>query len=468
MLPTPRAVEVDAVIPATGNPVQLDSVPELGVPRTGTLSNCTGLPVSGITSSTSTALGVGSLELGHATDTTIARSSAGVISVEGVVVPTISSTNTFTNKSLSDSTTFFIDETDGTKKMQFQLSSITTATTRTLTVPDVNGTIVTTGDTGTVTSTMIADGTIVNADINASAGIVDTKLATISTAGKVSNSATTATSANTASAIVARDASGNFTAGTVTAALTGNASTATTLATARAINGVSFNGSADITVTAAAGTLSGNTLASGVTASSLTSVGTLTGLTVSGALTVSNGSTTANGIKFGADPGGGSGDLAQINYYASTGETTVLHIQVDNDADDTIKLDGSGGTDNVGAFRATGEITAYYSDERLKNFSGKIDGALDKVMALNGYYYTENELAKSFGFKNDTQQVGVSAQQVQSVLPEAVRVAPFVKEHQTETEYLTVQYEKLVPLLIEAIKEQQKKIEELEAKINKQ
>jgi hypothetical protein len=67
-------------------------------------------------------------------------------------------------------------------------------------------------------------GTIDNADINASAGIVDTKLATIATAGKVSNSATTATSANTNSAIVARDASGNFTAGTITAALTGAAS----------------------------------------------------------------------------------------------------------------------------------------------------------------------------------------------------------------------------------------------------
>jgi hypothetical protein len=58
---------------------------------------------------------------------------------------------------------------------------------------------------------------IVNADIDASAAIADTKLATIATAGKVSNSATTATNANTASAIVARDASGNFSAGTITA-----------------------------------------------------------------------------------------------------------------------------------------------------------------------------------------------------------------------------------------------------------
>jgi len=73
--------------------------------------------------------------------------------------------------------------------------------------------------TGDVTSvgnaTAIAAGVIVNADINASAGIVDTKLATISTAGKVSNSATTATSSNVANAIVARDGSNSFVAGTI-------------------------------------------------------------------------------------------------------------------------------------------------------------------------------------------------------------------------------------------------------------
>ena len=74
----------------------------------------------------------------------------------------------------------------------------------------------------TVASANIVDLSIVNADVSTSAAIVDTKLATIATAGKVSNSATTATNANTASAIVARDASGNFSAGTVTAALTGN------------------------------------------------------------------------------------------------------------------------------------------------------------------------------------------------------------------------------------------------------
>jgi hypothetical protein len=78
----------------------------------------------------------------------------------------------------------------------------------------------------------IASGVIVNADINASAAIADTKLATISTAGKVSNSATTATSTNTASAIVARDASGNFSAGTITATFSGNGASITSLSAA--------------------------------------------------------------------------------------------------------------------------------------------------------------------------------------------------------------------------------------------
>jgi len=62
---------------------------------------------------------------------------------------------------------------------------------------------------------------IVNADVNAAAGIVDTKLATISTTGKVLDSATTATSLNTPNTIVRRDGSGNFAAGIITASLTG-------------------------------------------------------------------------------------------------------------------------------------------------------------------------------------------------------------------------------------------------------
>lgn len=55
----------------------------------GTLTNATGLPLSGLVSSTSTALGVGTLELGHASDTTLARASAGVMTIEGKRVYTV-------------------------------------------------------------------------------------------------------------------------------------------------------------------------------------------------------------------------------------------------------------------------------------------------------------------------------------------------------------------------------------------
>jgi hypothetical protein len=133
------------------------------------------------------------------------------------------------------------------------------------------------------TGTVVLSGAIVNADINASAAIVDTKLATIATAGKVSNSATTATNNNVNSAIVSRDGSGNFSAGTITAALTGNASTATTaatLTTARAIQGVNFDGSAAITVVTAGSGISvtGTAVANTGVLSVNGSTGVVTGL----------------------------------------------------------------------------------------------------------------------------------------------------------------------------------------------
>jgi hypothetical protein len=89
-------VNVDATQTLTNKTLTSPTLttPQLGTPASGTLTNCTGLPVAGITASTSTALGVGSLELGHASDTTLSRSAAGVIAVEGVVVPTATDTQT--------------------------------------------------------------------------------------------------------------------------------------------------------------------------------------------------------------------------------------------------------------------------------------------------------------------------------------------------------------------------------------
>ncbi len=114
--------------------------------------------------------------------------------------------------------------------------------------------------------------------------------------GNASGSALTVTQAaqtaiTSVGTLTALGVTGTVTAGAFSGPLTGNASTATALQTARAINGVSFDGTAAITVTAAAGTLSGATLASGVTASSLTSVGTLAGVTVSSTIAASANNT---------------------------------------------------------------------------------------------------------------------------------------------------------------------------------
>lgn len=76
-----------------------------------------------------------------------------------------------------------------------------------------------------------------------------TNCLTISTSPGGINVTSNATNANTASTIVSRDASGNFVAGTITANLVGNSSTTTKLATARTINGTSFDGSANISFT---------------------------------------------------------------------------------------------------------------------------------------------------------------------------------------------------------------------------
>ena len=118
---------------------------------------------------------------------------------------------------------------------------------------------------------------------------------------------------------------------------------------------------------------------------------------------------------------------------------------------------------------ATGNVTAYYSDERLKERTGTINDALSKVCQIETFYYKENDLAKSFGYNNGETQVGVSAQSVEKVMPEVVHLAPFDYEtaedgtisSKSGEEYKTVDYARLVPLLIESIKELKSEIDEL-------
>lgn len=119
-----------------------------------------------------------------------------------------------------------------------------------------------------------------------------------------------------------------------------------------------------------------------------------------------------------------------------------------------VGVNAPGGGSGAGEIRAKGNVIAYYSDERLKDVLGPIENALGKVLSLDGFYYKANETAKELGYTDET-HVGISAQKVQAILPEAVFPAP------VDEKYLTVQYDKLVPLLIEAIKELKAEIDSL-------
>lgn len=99
-----------------------------------------------------------------------------------------------------------------------------------------------------------------------------------------------------------------------------------------------------------------------------------------------------------------------------------------------------------GKIYAMSDIIANYSDERLKTKLGNLESALDKICAIETFYYEANETAQALGYKAE-REVGVSAQSVQAVFPELVVQAP------VDAQYLTVRYERLVAPIIEAIKE---------------
>ena len=125
-----------------------------------------------------------------------------------------------------------------------------------------------------------------------------------------------------------------------------------------------------------------------------------------------------------------------------------------------------------GAITATGDITGGTSDARLKTNILPITDALSKVNRISGVTYNMSDLASSLGIGDTEDKVGVIAQELEQVLPQVVKPAPFDTDKDGNSisgaNYKTVQYEKIVPLLIEAIKELTVKVNTLESQINKQ
>ena len=154
------------------------TTPALGTPASGVLTNATGLPVStgisGLGTGVATFLATPSSANLASAITNETGSGALVFGTSPTIgTPTITSP-TVTGLTLNDSSVVFEGSSADTYETTLTVTNPTAD--RTITLPNVTGTVITTGDTGTVTSTMIADGTIADADIAAGAAITKTKL----------------------------------------------------------------------------------------------------------------------------------------------------------------------------------------------------------------------------------------------------------------------------------------------------
>jgi len=122
-----------------------------------------------------------------------------------------------------------------------------------------------------------------------------------------------------------------------------------------------------------------------------------------------------------------------------------------------------------GNLLATSDVYAYYSDERLKDVVGAIESPLESIGAIETFYYTHNDKARELGYEGSERQVGVSAQSVQAVLPEVVGRAPIDDDGEggsvTGEDYMTVKYERIVPLLIEGIKDLTRQLESVKLEL---
>ena len=216
---------------------------------------------------------------------------------------------------------------------------------------------------------------------------------------------------------------------TFSSTINGNANTASTLETTRTLWGQSFNGSSNI---------SGN----------ITDAGTIQFGTQSNKAILTYTTNTARTLTVPAL--GGDRTFAFID---ETQNFSAAQIFSSNVQISSLGV-GTTASGTAGEIRATNNITAFFSDDRLKTRVGFIENAVEKLETLSTFYYEPNEKAQELGYKKE-RHVGLSAQEVEKILPEVIKPAPI------DEEYKTIQYEKLVPLLIAAIQELKQEIRQI-------
>jgi hypothetical protein len=118
--------------------------------------------------------------------------------------------------------------------------------------------------------------------------------------------------------------------------------------------------------------------------------------------------------------------------------------------------------DSLGKLSAENDIIAFASDKRLKENIIEIPNPLDKIKQLRGVYYDWKKNVEEKGFHpgRKTNEIGMVAQEVEKVIPQAIEPAPF------NNDYKTIKYDRIIPLLVECIKDQQKQIDELKSIVN--
>ena len=371
----------------------------------------------------------------------------------------------------------------------------------TIQIPNSATLPITAGGTGSATATFSgANITSINAN-NVSTGILavaqggtGSSTATFSgenitslnasniSSGTLANARTTASSSNGASTIVSRGASGEFSAGTITATFSGDGSAVTSINGSNISSGTVANARTTASASNGANTIvlrdaSGDFAADIITANDFIGGGSsLTSLNASSISsgTIANARTTATHVNGAStivarDASGNFAGATITGTSFSGSGASVTSINASNISSGTLGAArlgtaeapqfgslgvGTAASGTTGEIRATNNITAYYSDDRLKTKLGNIEKALEKVCSLSGFFYEANETAQALGY-DPIREVGLSAQQVQQVLPEVVVPAPI------DAKYLTLRYEKVVPLLVEAIKELKAEIDEL-------